>query len=200
MSPNLSHTIERNIRSIRCTFKVEKFICRHLTIWPKLRTKFGVLLAIVCWKCWIIIIITPRNYGSVFKIIIVTMLIFKMNLWFNFHIFCVLAENWVRFVRSVIMMQYLNICRVQYLYVTHLSLSAFIFSCVLRSRCLVIVWGLHLGIRFFVRQIVSPLWHVGGFSESSLGICTKFCTNIFRKEYFRQDYTLKLLLTVLVFS
>ena len=39
---------------------------------------------------------------------------------------------------------------------------------------LVIVWGVHLGIRFFIRHIVSPLWHVGGFSESSLRIGSKF--------------------------
>ena len=39
---------------------------------------------------------------------------------------------------------------------------------------LVIVWGVHLGIRFFVRHIVSPLWDVGGFSETSCGIRSRF--------------------------
>ena len=43
---------------------------------------------------------------------------------------------------------------------------------------LVIVWGVHYGIGFLVRHIVSPLWHVGGFSETSFGICAKCSKNV----------------------
>ena len=39
---------------------------------------------------------------------------------------------------------------------------------------LLIVWGVHLGIRLLVRHIVSPLWHVGGFSETSVWIRSQF--------------------------
>ena len=39
---------------------------------------------------------------------------------------------------------------------------------------LAIVGGLHFGILFSVRHIVSPLWHVCGFSETRFGIRSKF--------------------------
>ena len=43
---------------------------------------------------------------------------------------------------------------------------------------LVIVWGVHFGIRFFIRHIVLPLWQVGGFSETSPGIGSKFSKHL----------------------
>ena len=46
---------------------------------------------------------------------------------------------------------------------------------------LVIVCGVHLGIRFFVRHIVTPLWYVGGFSVTSFGIGSKFSKNLERE-------------------
>ena len=38
---------------------------------------------------------------------------------------------------------------------------------------LVVVWGWYLCIRFSVCRIVSVLWHMGGFKETSLGIRSK---------------------------
>ena len=39
---------------------------------------------------------------------------------------------------------------------------------------LVVVKDVYLGIRFSVCHFVSVLWHMGGFTEISLGICSKF--------------------------
>ena len=43
---------------------------------------------------------------------------------------------------------------------------------------LVVVRGLYLGIRFSVCHIVSVLWHMGGFTETSLGIHSKFSKDL----------------------
>ena len=43
---------------------------------------------------------------------------------------------------------------------------------------LVVVWGLYLGIRFSVCHIVSVLWHMGGFTESSIRIRSKFSKDL----------------------
>ena len=39
---------------------------------------------------------------------------------------------------------------------------------------LVVVKDVYLGIRFSVCHIVSVLWYMGGFTKTSLGICSKF--------------------------
>ena len=43
---------------------------------------------------------------------------------------------------------------------------------------LVVVKDDHLGIRFSLCHIVSVLWHMGGFTETSSGIRSKFSKNL----------------------
>ena len=43
---------------------------------------------------------------------------------------------------------------------------------------LVVVKDDYLGIRFSVCHIVSVLWNMGGFTETSLGICSKFSKDL----------------------
>ena len=43
---------------------------------------------------------------------------------------------------------------------------------------LVAVKDVYLGIRSSVCHIVSVLWHMGGFTETNLGICSKFSKDL----------------------
>ena len=43
---------------------------------------------------------------------------------------------------------------------------------------LVVVKDVYLGIRFSACHIVSVLWHMGGFTEISLGILSKFSKDL----------------------
>ena len=43
---------------------------------------------------------------------------------------------------------------------------------------LVVVKDVYLGIRFSLCHIVSVLWHMGGFTETNLGIHSKFSKDL----------------------